>query len=97
MGRLSEWMGVLVFLSCCFVFHEVNFHGVRLLVAGAGRWGDYFLGTRGLTNYTATVAQIGILASLRSAQLSSIALSTEQQRLLDYYCKCSNTTPGLSD
>ena len=42
MGRLSEWMGVLVFLSCCFVFHEVNFHGVRLLVAGAGRWGGLF-------------------------------------------------------
>ena len=42
--------GVLVFLSCCFVFHELNFHGVIRTV----RWGIIFLGHEaGLTNYGA--------------------------------------------
>ena len=36
--------GVLVFLSCCFVFHELNFHGVGR--QQPSEMGDYFLGTR---------------------------------------------------
>ena len=50
--------GVLVFLSCCFVFHELNFHGVIRTVRG----GLFSWDTR---QDWQTMVQIGILILLK--------------------------------